>query len=219
MSAPDLTAVSAQVQIVGQWNPSIFQPRWFSEVSLLPKEEAENAKILIIHEEIAHFTLPWLNLQVTRDRLVASTTQESYSEPLRDLVLGTLDLLSHTPTRMMGINHDYLLTFADRSTFDALGWKLVPPQSWPGLKRPGVATMQVQGERQDDNEGYVRVKVEPILDATWRVIVGVNDHYQLSSSDTSRSTELAMQILSTRWQDARSEALALVSDLRAMETT
>jgi hypothetical protein len=216
VALPVLTVSSAQVQIVGQWNPSIFVPRWFSDVGLLPKEEAENAQIAIIHEEVAQFGLPWVTVQVTRQRFIITTTQESYAEPLRDLALGTLELLAHTPTKMMGINHDFILSYSSRAAFDALGWTLATPDCWPHLSNPGVATMQMQGERKDGRPGYVRVKVEPILDGTFTVALGVNDHYELSEDDRSTSTEGARAILSDRWQGAGHEAREIVEHLRTV---
>jgi hypothetical protein len=191
-------------------------PRWFSDVGLLPAEEAENAQIAIIHEEVAQFGLPWVNVQVTRQRFVVTTTQESYTEALRDLALGTLELLTHTPTRMMGINHDFLLGFADRASFDALGWALATPTVWPHLSKPGIATMQMQGERTDGHTGYVRVKVEPVLDGSFRVSVGINDHYDLSPDDQSASTTTAREVLSERWPEAAKEARQIVEHLRSV---
>ena len=207
---------SAQIQIVGQWNPSIFVPRWFSDVGLLPAEEAEKAEIALIHEEVAQFGLPWVNVQVTRQRFVVTTTQESYTETLRDLALGTLDLLTHTPARMMGLNHEFLLGFTERSTFDALGWALATPDKWPTLSKPGIATMQMQGERTDGRPGYIRVKVEPILDGSLRVLVAVNDHYELSTDDQSSSTVAAREILIDRWLDGAKEARDIAEHLRSV---
>jgi len=211
---PNVSPVGINIQIVGRWNPALFVPRWFADVGLLPKEEVDEAKLSIVHEEIAQFDVGWLALRVTRDRFVGSTSQIGHAEALRDLVVGTLELLTHTPTRVVGVNHDFLFSFKDRESFDAFGWVLVSPAPWPQLERPGMAALQVQGMRTDKREGYVRVMLDPLLDGTNRVAVGVNDHYAIADQDSSRSTAEIAGILSTRWFDSAREAEEIVATMR-----
>lgn len=193
------------IQVLGHFNPPLFVPRWFADVGLLPEAEATAAGEFI-HEEVAQFNTDWVTVSVTKDRMAVSTTRLSHIEPLRDLVVGTLDLLSHTPTSVFGINHDFLLDFEDRESFDEFGWTLVPPTNWPELNRPGMALTMLQGVRQDEREGYVRVKVEPFLDGQLRVVVGVNDHYQVEAAHASTATPKIVQIIAERWFDSIEEA-------------
>jgi hypothetical protein len=216
VTVPEFNLSSVQVNIVGNWNPSIFVPRWFANVGLLPVEEVDTAKIGLIHEEMAHFSLPWINVQVTRDRFVVTTNQDGYAGPLRDLAVGTLELLAQTPIRMMGINHEFLLDLPSRAAFDGLGWSLADPSNWPNLSKPGIALLQMQGARTDGYNGYIRVKVEPILDNSYRVSLGVNDHYDLGTDSQSASNTVAKEILGIRWQAAAEEAIAIVDHLRSV---
>lgn len=216
MGPPRVALTGVDVQILGHWNPSLFVPRWFSDVGLLPDEEAESARIEVIHEEIAAFAVDWLSLSVQRDRLIALTTRLSHSEALRDLVVGTLELLTHTPTRAVGINYNYLLQFEDRKSFDRFGWTIVEPKHWPLLERPGMATVQVQGMRSDNHQGYIRVKAEPILDDSYRVVVGVNDHYELSPEGSSKSTPALASILQAQWRESGNRAEGIVEDMKKL---
>lgn len=216
MAEPNVSTLGVNVQVLGHWNPSLFVPVWFADVGLLPEEEAKEADIDVIHEEVAQFDVDWLAVRVTRDRFVASTTRLTHTEALRDLIIGTLELLTHTPTRVMGINHDYVLQFDNRGDFDQLGWTLVSPDNWPMLEKPGVATMQMQGARRDDNPGYVRIKIEPTLDETYRVLVGVNDHYSPSLEAESKTTPQLVEILRERWADSADEAEQVVDHVRGI---
>lgn len=214
MAAPTVTPVGINVQILGRWNPALFVPRWFADVGLLPNEEVDAANLSIVHEEIAQFDVGWLALRVTRDRFLASTSQIGHAEALRDLVVGTLELLTHTPTQVVGVNHDFLFTFKDRESFDSFGWALVSPKQWPQLERPGMAALQVQGMRTDKREGYVRVMLNPVLDGTHRLTVGINDHYAVAEEAASRSTAEIASILADRWFDSAAEAEGIVATMR-----
>jgi hypothetical protein len=204
--------LGVNIQVLGHWNPVILTPRWFADGDLLPREEADAAKVELIHTEIAQFETDWFSLSVTKDRLIAGTTRTSHAEALRDLVAGTLDLLSHTPLMALGINHDYTVNFRNRRDFDDFGWRLVPPASWGMLERPGMATLQVQGERPDDQPGYIRVKVEPVLDGSHTAIVGSNDHFDFSPNPAGAAVRAAA-ILRDSWFDASRRAEAVLDGL------
>ncbi|HWI02891.1 MAG TPA: hypothetical protein VNT52_03565 [Acidimicrobiales bacterium] len=213
MPKPKVSTLGKNIQVLGHFNPRLFVPQWFADVGLLASEEVGDVKNEIIHEEIAQFALDWVSIRVTKDRLAASTTRVGHIEPLRDLVAGTLDLLTHTPTMSLGINHDYWFDFTDRDSFDAFGWTLVAPSNWPLMDRPGMAQLTVQGKRTDEREGYVRVLIDPQLDGGYRVNVGVNDHYQVDSTPAARCTPMIVEIINARWFDSIADSQALIDDL------
>ncbi len=93
---PEIQGVS--IVLLGDFNPKIFQPAWFAAQDLIRQQEADEADIKIIHPEVVSFaTGQWLALEVTRERFVVSTTQDPYSKVMRDLVVGSFELLQHTP--------------------------------------------------------------------------------------------------------------------------
>ena len=103
MSQPTLELEGISIVFLGSFNPQIFQPAWFSAEGLLRKEEAEAIEINVIHREIVSFQSSWLQLQVRSNQFILSTEDSSFYEPLRDLALGTFQLLRHTPIQKMGI--------------------------------------------------------------------------------------------------------------------
>lgn len=195
------------IVVVGDFNPAIFQPAWFAAEELLRPGEAEAATIEIVHPDVSIFTAEWVRVQVTRDRLHLQTERESHLVALRDLMVGALALLRHSPTRICGINHDVTLRFPNREGFDRFGWRLVPPSAWDAvLKRPGMATLQEQGGRDDGREGWIRVKVEPVLDDSLRTVVGVNDHVIVTERNESRATLAIADFLVDDWTAIASRA-------------
>ena len=181
----------------GSFNPAIFHPSWFASNGLIRRQEAEAAKVEIVHPKVAVFSAEWLQVNIAEDRFQVATTQEPFYEALRDLVSGVLDLLSHTPLSAMGLNRDFHYGLQSEAAWHGVGHRLAPKQDWEDvLEEPGMSSLTMQGKRPDHLEGYIRVKVEPSAQVKYGVYVNVNDHYQLKSGDeTSAGTREAMGIL------------------------
>ncbi len=201
----------ATIVLRGPFSPAIFHPMWFAAHDLIRSQEAEAAKVQIIHPDAAAFTAEWLQLNVTQDSFQAGTSQEAYYEALRDLVIGVLNLLSHTPLRVMGLNHDFHFGLPSEDTWHSVGHRLAPKRDWEDvLQQPGMLSLTMEGKRPDHLEGYIRVKVEPSARAEYGVYVEVNDHYQLKSDDARAETRDAVQILAEQWAASiqRSKSIA-----------
>jgi hypothetical protein len=199
------------IVVLGEFNPAIFQPAWFGSQELIRQGEANTATIEIVHRDVSIFTTEWLRVQVTRDRLHMQTERDSDFDALRDVVVGTLTLLRHSPTKVVGVNHDLTVRFRDRKQFDELGWLLSPMRLWVEvLERPGVAQLQEQGERTDQYEGYVRARIEPMGDGSLRAIVGANDHFVLSDESSAASTEQIAALLVEEWKPIASRAARII---------
>ena len=82
-NAPQIRALS--LVMVGDFNPTIFQPRWFWSENILTVEEAESAIVQIVHPDVTSFGLPWLNLTVQRERFDAVSAAQPYFERLAGL--------------------------------------------------------------------------------------------------------------------------------------
>ena len=125
----------------------------------------------------------WLQNRVLRDRFQAGTAQEPYCEALRDLVIGTFDLLGHTPLRLLGINRDLHYRLASEEARNALGDLLTPKEHWKDiLTGPGLQNLTMGSPRSDDLDGYIRVTLGPSPLVPNGVVVSINDHYQLPSA-------------------------------------
>src|SRR5438309_2019002 len=100
----DLDYDGTQIVVLGHFNPSIFSPAWLRANQLIGAKEAEDAQVSVIAQPAAVFSVDWLRIEATSDRLQLATelAQESYR--LRDAGVGVLSLLSHTPVSAVGLN-------------------------------------------------------------------------------------------------------------------
>lgn len=200
------------IVVLGAFNPAIFHPSWLAREELLPAGEADAAEVELTHPEASVFTTGWFRFQVTRDRFDVRTEQESHYEALRDLAASCFTVLNQTPVRAIGINIERKLRLDSREAYDAFGWRLAPPDPWSGvLERPGLARLDEQGERTDGADGWVRVKVQPVLDGGADAVIQVNDHVIFSASNDSASTKKLCDHLLGGW-GAITERAGLIHD-------
>lgn len=214
----DLVRQTASIVHRGHFNPAIFQPAWLAAQNLIRAQEAGSAQIDIIHPKAAIFTAEWLRLNVVEDNFQAGTTQEPYYEALRDLVVGVLSLLSHTPLRALGINREFHFRFPSLDAWHKVGHTLAPKPLWePHLPKPGMQSLTIRGQRPDDLEGYILVKVEPSTQVEFGVYIEVNDHYQLAPGDEAiPGTSKALDIISRQWGGSMSRASAIAQAIAAL---
>lgn len=207
-------ADNASIVLVGSFNAGIFQPAWFEKNELLPVTETQNAQIEMISNEIAILTISWVRIEVTGQRFLARTTDESMFSPLRDLIVGTFSLLEHTPVRHVGINREIEYRMPNEESWHAIGHKLAPKEPWePYIKNPGMKSLMMEGRRDDNHDGVINITVRPILKQPlpgkeWLVGVSINDHIDLGENKTALD---ACQVLNGIWDDslARSANISL----------
>lgn len=197
----------------GSFNPKIFQPAWLAAQSLIREAEFESADIQILHEEVVAFTIDWARLEVRRDQLtVLSTPKSETPEQVRDLVLGMIQILDHTPVYSVALQFFAHYALKDQAERDKLGWTLVPPDPFKdNLQRPGMRTLKVLGRRPgaaEDDEDRVAVVIEPSARIRPNgVYVNVSDHYSLAEpSDSNVGAEPAIGCIEERWKDSMHRA-------------
>jgi hypothetical protein len=206
------------IVILGDFNPKILHPIWFSSNNLIREQEVEDAEIAIVHQEVSDFKLEWMRLLTTRDKFRVYTTQVPYYEPLRDLVIGTFKILSHTPIRALGINFDAHLSMGSKEKWHQFGNMLTPKSAWKVLDQPGMLTVTMQGHRKDSFKGHVHVKVEPSTTINNGVYFSINDHYELNSSlENVNSVDELLNVLSSNWKASLSQSKEIIHSLMSQQ--
>lgn len=199
------------IVLIGNFNPKIFQPAWFGAEELIQKQEAEKANIEIIHPDVVIFSLEWLRIEVTRERFSVTTMQQPFDEVIRDIVIGTFNLLRHTPLIQMGINRGMHFLMESEEKWHAAGHKLAPKEHWKDiLNAPGLRSLTMEeGIRRDGLKGYIRVKVEPSVRIHPGIFFDVNDHFETKDSISVVGSEEITNILKDSWSAsyARSESI------------
>ncbi len=213
---PKLKFEAVGVVFLGSFNPQIFQPAWFAAEKLIRKEEAEAAKIQVIHPEVTAFSLEWATLQVTHEHLRADTTTEQQFSPefLRDLTVGTFRLLSHTPIKQMGLNRVFHFEIESEEVWHAIGHRLVPKKDWEGiLQRPGTRVVAVEGTRPDGYKGRILVRLGPSTKFHPGIYALVNDHFEQDENDTRTGAGPMLEIMEKHWQESLERSRKIVYDL------
>jgi hypothetical protein len=198
---PELQAVA--IVALGNFNPKIYQPLWFSSNNLIRKEEAENAKVEIIHNDVAIFSIEWFSLQVTNDRFMLRTTDPTKHQPIRDLMRGTFKILEHTPITAVGFNNEAHYQMASIEEWNAFVDYYAPKESWRGvMSEPGLRSLIIDGKRENCRANQIRVKIEPSRKVNTGVFIHVNEHYDVEK-EMSQSDRISflLETLDSSWDD------------------
>lgn len=163
--------------LIGEFNPTIFQPAWFASEKLLTEEEAKTATVNVIHPDITSFELPWVRFQVERERFTASSLAQPYFERLVGVVCDTFTILRHTPIRLLGVNNEAHFRAASIEKWHALGHKFAPKDFWfKFFKNPGMQDVTIKEvPRPDGLAGHLQIIVQPSVRINPGVYVATND--------------------------------------------
>ena len=223
---PELSGVD--VVVLGDFNPTIFSPRWFSANGLIRASVADSAQVQVIHQEVSDFVADWLHIQVMRNRFYVGTKQAPYVR-LRDLVLRIFsEYLPHTPLRAFGINFNVHFLVDSPSTRDRIGTMLAPVEPWGPWRKSldldsasgGMTRLQMSqlapGGRNPG--GQVNVRVEPsarvgLIESG--IFVSVNDHFAGGSASPEVADSL-MEILGEEFNPSLERSKGIVDQIMSL---
>lgn len=197
---PELQAVS--IVALGSFNPTIYQPLWFAGRNLITKEEADQAKVEIIHKQVSVFSLEWLSLQVTGERFAIQTADPGRFRPLHDLMVGTFKVLEHTPITAFGFNGDAHYKMASVGDWNAFGYHYAPKKPWDDiLSNPGLSSLIIMEKDVSQAGSRRRVRIGPSREVKPGVYVSINEHYELKEN-MSQSERIAhlLEKLAMPWE-------------------
>ena len=178
-----LAADTEGVSIVlrGHFNPAIITHGWLMAQKLISVEDFTETRPDLLTPDVSHFETPWFQCHATSDMLQISTGDPSEMERARDIAVGILRALPHTPVAVMGLNDDFHFQTKGQSQWDAVGDALAPKEPWADtLRFPGTLSLVMLAARTDEETGRVRVTVEPSNRVSpFGIYVGYNDHFSL----------------------------------------
>lgn len=221
MAAPLSKQRGTGITLTGSFNPRILQPAWLAAQQLIRDAESENAEIRIVHEEVVSFSLDWVNLEVEHDKLrIFSTPKSETPEQVRDLVLGVVEILDHTPIYQVGIEFYGHYAMEDQAARDKLGWTLVPPEPFAGhLEGPGMRSLKMAGRRlgEEDGGNGLLVRIEPSYKiAPNGVFISVLDQYDVADKEEANvGAGPAIACIKDRWAGSLKRADAIADDILA----
>jgi hypothetical protein len=185
MTAPQVQNETTYAVLLGNFNPRIIEPLWLAKQGLVAEEEAERAERQLIDAEMSRIVFPWAELIVLQNQVQVESGPEMVSDSqLRDLAVGMLRLLPHTPVQVVSIQHRVTVIAASEDQWHNVGHAIAPKEIWEDvLEKPGILDFAMQGTRPDDHEGSIKVRIRPLPDPKWAVWINVNDELGVPAPD------------------------------------
>lgn len=196
------------IVVVGQFNPAIVMPAWLEREGLVSRESADAAEVELIAPDVAAFTISSKHVQVLRERLTVSTGDAREEDTLSDLVVGILEILSHTPTTKVGLNYEGHFLLSSETAWHGKGHTLAPKEPWAGLlTKPGLINVTMRDNIRTN--GYLDVSVGPSRIVSTSLAVTTNDHFEVSTGIAQDAVEL----IKTEWRQSLHNSRRIASNL------
>jgi hypothetical protein len=200
---PNPAILGASVVAVGSFNPAIFSPAWFSLQELIPKAEADDALVEAILPGAAKFRLDWLEVTVLPNRLILSTNQPQSVRILRDLVVGTFQLLNHTPISAVGLNRDAHFHLESEGRWRAIESALISKHLLDeALSEPQTQSVRFSGSRTDDFAGQFLLTIEHSVLIQPGIYIGTNDHFDFDQESRQSGADQLVALLESEWDNS-----------------
>lgn len=181
MRRPEPEVLNLSVVLIGNFNPSIFQPEWLKNKGLIRENEASPDNLKVIHPELTVIDTEDFSLEVRPSRFQIKTFQEPFREPLKDLVTNIFKLLGETPIESFGINFTRHFKFTDQKDYVNFGYFLSPIQEiFDFMEQPKLLEFTVT-DREKTKAEYdpainVRIFPSDILSSN-SVAININSHF------------------------------------------
>ena len=203
------------IVIIGDFNPVIIQPFWLAHKKLIREQEAQTAKVEIIHQEIVRYSLDWVNIEITKDKFTLSSKQEPFFEPLKDLVTSIFSILTETPLRAIGLNHLKHFAIPDKTKHYQFGNILAPLSNFKdSFEEPRLLNLEIiEQPRKDAFKGTIRARIYPSdMKLSFGVAIDINDHYDISSEKNNSANEM-VKILTNQWSFSLKKSEEIVENI------
>lgn len=191
---------SLSIVFIGEFNPVIISPHWLALKELIREEEATNANVGVIHDDLVQYNLDWVSIEITRKRCEFKTSKTPYFDMVRDLASSIFQILRETPIASLGMNHIFELKMPSKEKYHQIGAELTNLSIWDdNFKSPKLMNLEiVESERYDEFKGSYRVRISPTGGAIkFGVRIDINDHISINSE-----SETAYEVLLSNWDNS-----------------
>jgi hypothetical protein len=192
------------VVFVGSFNPAIFHPEWCVRQGMMPEADLDSAKVEVISQDVSHFEIAGVGIEVLHERLQLYTQDQSKEAFLQDLAQAILAKLPHTPINGCGLNCSHHYHIADEGYWHKIGHTLAPKALiWEDLlESPGMEALTIKGVRTGDYPGATNLTIQPSKRLAYGLFVSANTHYEISGEQQALPMEKLKDFITTEWVDA-----------------
>jgi hypothetical protein len=195
--ATTLELEGASIVILGSFNPVIFHPSWLLANGLISKDDSEDTEVKQIHPAISSmFVGKWLNLEVMRERFSVICSEPPSFQRMRDLVLGVLSLLEHTPVTAIGMNFDRKFSLRSEEALHKVFDRFCPASCWKGIiESPAFKSFEVSRGRTKERLLNLKIAFEHKVEFG----LFVSSNYHREPEDLTPAG--VVDILNREWKD------------------
>lgn len=212
------------IVLIGNFNPSIFQPEWFLRHEFVGESDLSSSSLRldVIHKDVAQFKTSWFSIEVINERFMLTTSDMSKAEQLRDLVVNIFQTLSETPISALGINKTARFKCSDVNSWHKVGRILAPNKLWLSVSSNpsasedsvGMRSLEVEIKRSDELEGCFRVSVFPSSPLPYvEVGIRVNDHIDYKLLSGKQSNLPIAELIQNYWDKSIENSDRLIDNL------
>jgi hypothetical protein len=230
-SAAPADMVGNSVVLVGSFEPTRVQPSVLFENGLLNEGDILGLSYEALVKDVTVVKMPWITLSVEREKLSAASTLEyPAGEPIRDFVLGLLEIMPVRRYTALGINRDAHIPIPSMERYQALMDRL------GGQQRPELASLLesafpdeddillnvrvnsvgFEAQREDGTRGAVKLRFEPSARVSPGLYIQVNDHFEADGTTIDAEPEQLLKQLTEGWGASMRRADSVVSLLRSI---
>ena len=223
---PDLE--DASIVLLGDFNPSIFNPDWFSRNGVVGPQDAQLGQVDVIHPDLAQFRISDLEFSIDRKRIQVLTRVAPLIK-LLDVAMKTFtELLPHTPVAQFGINRSIHFRTGSEEVRNKIGLTLAPLGPWgewgieiakgSGELRGGMTSLSMQEAlKHGAFRRLITATVQPsaLIPQPDGIFVGVNDHFE--RRDGLRDSFIVFDTLNEVFQSSLDRSESIIDRVIALK--
>lgn len=200
------------IVLIGEFNPAMFHPEWFTKNDIISQEECDFAKSqtqsvpLIVTSQLTMFKTSQLNVKIETKRFQVVCEKEPFII-VKDFIVKTFERLGSFMIKAYGINYSAHYNVGSISTYQTIGDNLAPKKYWEHLlekeisgdeRKSGLSSIQMQ-KIKEDGTGTISVVLQPSICIKPGVFIGCNDHTNVLDEDSS--AEIVIDHLENTFDD------------------
>jgi hypothetical protein len=168
---------TSSIVVLGHLNPAIHHPAWYRMAQLLSDDEVALAmkRPMFITPDMSQFESGAIRIACLRDRWEIVSTDIGDRPRLASIAADVFDgKLKETPIALLAFNND----FRCRLNVESVQRLLAScGEGAFGLTRFGPTSLSVGVSIKSADGGEIRIRIEPALNASDKVFVGVNSNH------------------------------------------
>ncbi|MDE7328488.1 MAG: hypothetical protein K2N57_01910 [Clostridia bacterium] len=216
------------VVLLGDFNPAMFQPEWFSKNDIISPEEVDFARNqsttcpIIITPQVTLFKTSQFSVRIEQKRFQVVADKEPIIV-LKDFILKTFERLSGYVITAFGFNFSAHYHVENNETYHKIGDKLAPKDYWGSLlddevsgldRKSGLSGLEMKKTKKDDF-GHISVLLQPSTFVQPGVFMNCNDHFNLPDDDSMAEIviEKIEQVFDNSFEHMKTLQISVLSEV------